>query len=154
MSRFRFLLDTNVIVDFLAFREPFFKQASLLMTCGRVGEFELWMTSSQVTDAIYILSMGGKPSLVPETLAQMRNLRTFVDVHATSVLEVDRMLASGWEDPEDSLLYEAALSLDVDAIVTRNAKDFEASRIKAIDCDELFDWLKKECGLVYDEVSI
>lgn len=154
MSRFRFLLDTNVIVDFLGFREPFFEKAQLLMMCGKLGEFELWMTSSQVTDIIYILSMGGKPSLVPQTLVQMRGVRSFIDLHETSVREVDSMLSAGWGDPEDSLLYEAALSLDVDAIVTRNAKDFQESSIRVFDCDGLFRWLEEDHDLVYEEVPI
>ena len=42
------------------------------MTAGRVGEFDLWITSSQVTDLIYILSEGGKRSLLSRVLEQLR----------------------------------------------------------------------------------
>ena len=67
-----------------------------------MGEFDLWITSSQVTDLIYILSEGGKRSLLSRVLEQLRGLRTFVNVHAVSDREVDRMLAASWKDPEDS----------------------------------------------------
>ena len=46
------------------------------MTAGRVGEFDLWITSSQVTDLIYILSEGGKRSLLSRVLEQLRGMRT------------------------------------------------------------------------------
>mgnify|MGYP000296791090 CR=1 FL=1 len=59
MARMKLLLDTNVVIDFLHEREPYYDKVRLLMTAGRVGEFSLWITSSQVTDLIYILSEAG-----------------------------------------------------------------------------------------------
>ena len=38
-------------------------------------------------------------------------------------------------------VYQYALKLEVDAIVTRNQKDFEKSLIKVFDRDELFAYL-------------
>ena len=106
MARMKLLLDTNVVIDFLHEREPY--KARLLMTAGRVGEFDLWITSSQVTDLIYILSEGGKRLLLSHVLEQLRGMRTFVNVHAVSDREVDRMLAASWKDPEDSPIFEYA----------------------------------------------
>ena len=119
MARAKLLVDTNVLIDYLSMREPFYDEARLLMIVGRVGEFELWMTSSQVTDLIYILSDGGKQSLMPSVLERLRGLRTFVEVFAVGGAEVDRMLASAWKDPEDALMFESALSLKADAIIVR-----------------------------------
>ena len=140
----KLLLDTNVVIDYLHEREPYYEKARLLMTAGRVGEFSLWITSSQVTDLIYILSEGGKRSLLSHVLEQLRGMRTFVNVHAVS----DR------KDPEDSLIFESALEMRADAIVTRNQKDFESSVIKVVDCDEFFVWMRKDFGLDYEEVVI
>ncbi|MFR3091011.1 MAG: type II toxin-antitoxin system VapC family toxin [Eggerthella lenta] len=107
----KLLLDTNVVIDYLHEREPYYDKVRLLMTAGRVGEFSLWITSSQVTDLIYILSEGGKRSLLSRVLEQLRGMRTFVNVHAVSDREVDRMLAASWKDPEDSLIFESALEM-------------------------------------------
>ena len=144
MARMKLLLDTNVVIDYLHEREPYYDKVRLLMTAGRVGEFDLWITSSQVTDLIYILSEGGKRSLLSRVLEQLRGMRTFVNVHAVS----DR------KDPEDSLIFESALEMRADAIVTRNQKDFESSVIKVVDCDEFFVWMRKDFGLDYEEVVI
>ncbi len=152
MARAKLLVDTNVLIDYLSMREPFYDEARLLMIVGRVGEFELWMTSSQVTDLIYILSDGGKQSLMPSVLERLRGLRTFVEVFAVGGAEVDRMLASAWKDPEDALMFESALSLKADAIITRNAKDFESSLVRAMTAREFFNWLRDEKGVDYQEV--
>lgn len=152
MARAKLLVDTNVLIDYLSMREPFYDEARLLMIVGRVGEFELWMTSSQVTDLIYILSDGGKQSLKPSVLERLRGLRTFVEVFAVGGAEVDRMLASAWKDPEDALMFESALSLKADAIITRNAKDFESSLVRAMTAREFFNWLRDEKGVDYQEV--
>lgn len=149
----KLLLDTNIIVDFLHEREPFYRKARLLMTAGRVGEFDLWITSSQVTDLIYILSEGGRRTLLPRVLEQLRGLRTFVNVYAVGDREIDRMLAASWKAPEDSLIFESALRMRADAIVTRNRKDFESSTVKVVDCEELFAWMRRDFGLDYDEVA-
>ena len=103
--------------------------------------------------------------LLSHVLEQLRGMRTFVNVHAVSDREVDRMLAASWKDPEDSLIFESALEMRADAIVTRNQKDFEKSSIRVFDCEEFFDhlaedcdeffvWMRKDFGLDYEEVVI
>ena len=154
MGRMKLLLDTNVVIDFLHEREPHYAKTRLLMTAGRVGEFDLWITSSQVTDLIYILSEGGSRTLLPQVLERLRGLRTFVNVHAVGDREVDRMLAAAWKDPEDSLIFESALAMRADAIITRNQKDFESTLVKVVDCEEFFAWMLEEFGVDYDEVAL
>lgn len=154
MSKPKLLLDTNIVIDFLSMREPFFEDARLLMALGRFGEFELWVSSSQVTDLIYLLSDGGKKQLIPEVLQQLRDLRTFVNVFAASAKEVDVMLASAWKDPEDFLLYEIALQLKADAVISRNQSDFPESLIPVMNCEEFFAWMEQTQGLAYGEIDL
>lgn len=149
MARFRYLLDTNVVIDFLMQRKPFYKSSRLLMALGRLGEFELWLLESQFTDLVYILTDGGKKALIPQSLEQLRGLRTFVEVYSSGTEGIDVMLASTWSDPEDSLIYQAALKLHADAIVTRNQADFEGRAVKALSCDELFAHLEATHHLAY-----
>ena len=149
MAQAKLLLDTNVVVDYLNEREPFYEKARLLMIGGRVGEFELWISSSQVTDLVYILSNGGRTSEMEVVMGQLRGLRTFVNVFAASEREVDLMLAASWHDPEDYLLYEIVLVLRADALITRNQPDFPQGLVPVLDCDEFFARMKTERGLDY-----
>lgn len=152
MALQKLLLDTNVVIDFVGQREPFYRDAKLLMLCGRVGEFSLWITSSQVTDIIFIMTDGGEKSKVPETLEKLRVLRTFVNVLAVSDADIDKMLTASWSDPEDGLLVELALKMRADAIITRDADFPETDLIRVHDCAGFFGWLKDEKGLSYDEI--
>ena len=148
------MLDTNVIVDFLNVRQPFYQAARLLMIGGRVGEFDLWVTSSQFTDLVYLLSDGGKAARMPEVLERLRGLRTFVNVRPVDDGDVDRMLATSWHDLEDALLYQVAVRIKADFLVTRNGADFEGDLVRVVDCDGFFAALRDEQGLDYEEVAL
>lgn len=152
MARAKVLVDTNVIVDCLNRRDPFYHDARKLMMCGNVGEVDLWVSASQFTDLVYILSGGGKRSLVPRALERVRVLRSFVNVASVDAWGIDRMLATNWDDPEDALVNEVALAIRADAIVTRDEGLQKRSALPSFDCAGLFAWLEKEQGVVYDEV--
>ena len=148
------MLDTNIVVDYLCRRAPHDESARLLMIGGRVGEFDLWLTSSQLTDLVYILSEGGRAALMPGVLDRLRGLRTFVNVYPIDAECIDRMLATTWKDPEDALLFDAALQVRADFLVTRNAANFESGLVNVVDCPGFFESLKREFGLAYDEVGL
>ena len=153
MAQAKLLLDTNVVVDYLNEREPFYEKARLLMIGGRVGEFELWISSSQVTALVYILFNGGRASEMDAVMGQLRGLRTFVNVFAASEREIDLMLAASWHDPEGYLLYEIALALRADALITRNQLDFPQGLVPVMNCDEFFQWMRDMHGLDYGEIE-
>ena len=150
----KLLLDTNIVLDFIGIRGPHFDDTRLLMLAGRVGEFSLWITSSQLTDMIYILTNGGNKSKIPEVLEKLRLLRTFINVYAVTDADIDKMLAGSWSDPEDGLLIEIALKMRADAIITHN-KDFPTTDlIRVQNCSEFFEWMKDEKGISYDDVPV
>ena len=153
MSIQKLLLDTNIIVDFLHHRDPHYEQTRLLMLTGRVGEFSLWITSSQVTDIIYILTNGGNKSKVPEVLEKLRALRTFINVYAVTDADIDKMLATTWPDPEDALLVDLALKMRADAIITRDEGFPETDMIRVHDCPGFFRWLEDKKGISYTDID-
>ncbi len=144
MFRPKLLVDTNVIIDCLSARQPHAAAAELLFVGGYAGEFDLWASASQFTDLVYILSQGGKPALVPGVLERLRAFRSCLSVCSVGAGEVDSMLASTWEDPEDALMMECALRLHADAVITRNKQDFAAGPIPAMTCEEFFAWMERE----------
>lgn len=150
----KLLIDTNIVIDLLHRRGPQLDETRLLMLAGRVGEFSLWIASSQVTDMIYILTNGGNKSKIPEVLEKLRMLRTFVNVYAVTDADIDKMLATTWSDPEDALLVDLALKMHADAIITRD-EDFPVTdMIRVHDCRGFFEWLEEEKGIRYDEVPL
>ena len=152
MAMQKLLVDTNIVVDFINHRDPFYEDAYMLMLTGRVGEFSLWIASSQVTDMIYILTDGGNKSKVPEVLEKLRALRTFINVYAVTDADIDKMLASTWPDSENALLVDIALKMRADAIITRDGDFPDTDMIRVHDCAGFFEWLKEEKGISYAEV--
>lgn len=62
------------------------------------------------------------------------------------------MLLTSWQDPEDALMHEVALSLRVDAIISRNAQDYEGGFMSVLPCSELFEEFKSQ-GIVYEGIE-
>ena len=133
----RIMLDSNVIIDSLAHRKPFCSAADDVMLRGAIGDLDLWMSASQVTDVFYILTGGGAHSRADEGKNRLTRLREHVHVCSIGEPEVDAALSSVWEDFEDACLYQAALKVRADAIVTRNQKDYRRSTIRVLTCEEL-----------------
>ncbi|MDO4289935.1 MAG: PIN domain-containing protein [Eggerthellaceae bacterium] len=148
----RLLVDTNVALDALARREPFYEKARLLFLLGYAHEAELWMSASQMTDVFYIYT-GGRRSLAIEGKKRMKLLRKCVHVVTFGEAEFDEALSSTWADLEDACVYQAARRAKADFIITRDTKGFKQSPIRVFDCDEFFDYLEREKGIVYDEVE-
>lgn len=150
----RCFVDTNILMDVFMHRTPFSDPAELMLALGLVGELELWASASQVTDAFYLLSEGGKRSLVGEARRVIKEARKSVHICPVGEREIDAALDSPWEDFEDACVHQCALKVNADAIVTRNKKDYARSSINVFDCDELFDYLKRERGLDYSFVDL
>lgn len=149
----RALVDTNILIDFLAQRKPFFADARKLMVFAYMGDYELWASSSQMTDLFYILSHGGRESEAAPAKRALRALRQNVHVYAPDEDDIDCALASDWDDFEDSLVYQAAVKIGARLIVTRNADDFAASTVKAVSPAEFFAWMEKFGRRAYAEID-
>ena len=149
----KLFLDTNVFIDAIAGREPFQRNAKLILALGSLGEFELWISASQATDIFYILSDGGKRSQAERATEQLQRLRKFVRVCSFTEDDIDAALASTWGDFEDSCINQIAHKVKPDAVVTGNLKDFALSDFPVFDCDNLFAWIERKYGVSYTELA-
>ena len=150
---YKLLLDTNVFIDALAGRQPYERNAKLILALGMVGEFDLWFSAAQATDIFYILSDGGKASRAEWAKAQLAELRGFANACAFTGEDIDCALASTWRDFEDSCINQIAHKVKPDAVVTGNVKDFALSDFPVFDCDGLFEWIRGKDGVSYCEIA-
>lgn len=132
----RLLLDSSIIIDYLARRAPFCESAERLMLLGKTGDHELWVSTTQANDIFYVLGEG-KKSNAPRVKEAMGKLKTFLRFCGLDEDGFLHALDSTWEDLEDACVHEVALRLSADAIVTRNKKDFRQSAVPVYDCGEL-----------------
>ena len=148
----RLFVDASVVVDFLNDCQGLNRPARKLMILGFLHEHELWLSAAQATDLFYVLASGGQAAEADDAKKTLRHLRRALRICSLNEADVDAALESTWDDFESACVHQCALKLKVDAIVTRNKKDFKKSSIKVFDCEELFAYFAEEKGLVYEEI--
>ena len=116
----RAFLDTNVVIDLLAKREPFYKEAVKIFTLAYNQKILLFISPLTYANAAYILRKNG----AEQVRLLLRNLRQLSLITEYDETVVDRSLSSNFKDFEDALQYYSALTKNVDVIITRNLKDF------------------------------
>ncbi|MCD8078401.1 MAG: PIN domain-containing protein [Lachnospiraceae bacterium] len=123
----RLLIDTNVVLDVLLRRPPFFEAAAaVLKLCDRDNVQE-YISASAFTDIYYIASRQLKDKVAVRNM--LSQLLRIVSVAAVSEQEIIQALALEWNDFEDSVQYSVALLGSMDGIVTRNSRDFNEEEI-------------------------
>lgn len=116
-------IDTNILIDFLAAREPFAEEAMALFQLADNDEIELMVSDLTIINAIYILRrMHYDLSEIYDSLDNIRPLLTITSMGATVV---DRCLQHRSDDFEDEMQYFSAIDANADYIIIRNKKDFD-----------------------------
>ena len=99
------LLDTNVLIDYLGRKEPFFLSAQKVVIAGFFGDARLWVPSQSVVDAFYVLSRYVDSARLQAAILKALTVIEPVDLTGASL---DRAARLGWDDFEDCLIALAA----------------------------------------------
>ena len=135
------LVDTNVIIDFLLTREPFYKASLEVIKKCASREIIGYIAFHSVPNLWYILRK------IPEDRRRewMLNVCQFLQVVGVSHDEVIKAIQmKSFKDFEDCLQYECAKSVGAKYIITRNIQDFINSDIQAILPEDFLVILKEE----------
>ena len=136
----RLFLDTNIVVDLLDRREPFCHDAVRLFSMAYNKQVHLVVSPMTFSTASFLLRKHG-PEGVRKLLS---NFRQLARVSTTDERTVDDSLASQFQDFEDAMQYYTALRADAEVIITRNGKDFTASRIPVMTAGEYLSTLENK----------
>jgi len=123
----KILLDTDVILDFLLDRKPFSDDTlQVLLKCEK-KELQAFVTPVIVANTYYLLRQKASHVYVIE---QLKRLLTIISVLSMDQRQVLSALDSKFTDFEDALQYFSALQhIKIEAILTRNTKDFKLSEL-------------------------
>ena len=120
------LFDTNVLLDVFLEREPFFETSAQVTGLAEKGEIEGWICGTTVTTIFFLLAK----HLTPQKAQQhLRGILKMFHVTIINRLVLEDALDSNFNDYEDGVLYHSAFQSNVEAIITRNQKDFNKSEI-------------------------
>ena len=126
----RILLDTNIMLDFFLERHPFYAESSRLFDAIAENAIEGFFSASSATDLFYLCrrhtqSIETARQILETTLA----LLTACPVTQTTL---ETAFNSALPDFEDAVQIACAVAQNLDAIVTRNSKDFQTDLISVM----------------------
>lgn len=130
----KIFLDTDVVLDHLADRQPFAEYAHRLFALAETGELTVCVSSLSFSNLYYILR---KLKGHADALALLGKLKLLTRVSAVTEMEINSALSSSFKDFEDAIQhFSAKTEGGIRAIVTRNKADYSGSEIPVLSPDE------------------
>jgi predicted nucleic acid-binding protein len=130
----KLLIDTNIVIDLLAKREPFYEDAAKLFSLADKNRIKLSVSSLTCANTYDLLQKMNSALVAKEILRRFKIL--------TEVLSLDDKIIdlalndNGFIDFEDAIQYYSALENSQDVIITRNLRDFKSSKIPVLTATE------------------
>jgi predicted nucleic acid-binding protein len=128
----KIFVDTNIVLDLLAKREPFYNSAATLFSLADTKKIEILVSSLCFATVHYLLA---KQKSNSESKKIIGKFKVLVKVLAVDDKIIELALNSSFTDFEDSIQYYAAIENSAKTIITRNIKDFKHSQIPVMDAD-------------------
>jgi len=130
----KILFDTNIVLDVLMDRLPHSDVAVELFSKVEDGSIIGYLCGTTITTVFYLAAKAVGAARAQEEIKKLLSLFEVAPVNR-HVLESALML--DFNDSEDAVIHEAACHMGVDAIVTRNQKDFKKSRMPVYSSEEM-----------------
>ncbi|MGE5582141.1 MAG: PIN domain-containing protein [Bacillota bacterium] len=135
------LIDTNIIIDVLAKREPFHATSAQILRLSETGRITAFISANSVTDIVYILRKYIPDKTVLTSIIQ--NLLSIVDVADILKTDILRAFELDFTDYEDALQARCAKRIKANYIITRNPPDFANSPVPALTPESFLKELDK-----------
>jgi len=126
----KILLDTNIVMDIVEKRVPFYKDAVALLKTVSAMEVECYFSASSAKDVYYLVKRHtGSLETAKQAIVSISKFVIFCD---TTRQDVQNAMLSNVADFEDAVLVSGAERENMDFVVTRNPQDFAHSTVKII----------------------
>lgn len=131
----RLMIDTNIFLDVMAKREPFFADSKAVLELCESKKVYGFLSASSATDIFYLVRRQlHSVELAYKALGSVLDIAKVLAVTNEDVLNAYMQRSP---DFEDCLMATCAKANKCDAIVTRNKKDFLNFEITLYSPDEL-----------------
>jgi len=125
----KFLFDTNIILDVLLKRSPWYQDGYALWQANDQGKIQGYVSATTVTDIFYVSRRFAGSAGALEAVKTC--LRAF-SVIAVDYDLLDQATQLPGLDFEDNLQIVCAVMSNLDAIVTRNPDDFSQAPLSIL----------------------
>ncbi len=123
----KLFVDTNIVIDLLSRREPFFEEAAELFSLADKKQVSLTVSSLTFANTSYTLLRQMDSNKAKSVLRKLRLI--------LRILPLDDKIVGlalndeTFSDFEDGLQYFTAIEDEQEIIITRNLKDFKKSKL-------------------------
>lgn len=135
----KLFVDTNIVIDLLSRREPFFEEAATLFSLADKKQVELSISSLTIANTSYTLLRQMDSS---KTKSIIRKLKLILEILPLDDKVVGLALNDDtFTDFEDGLQYFTAIENQQEVIISRNLKDFKNSIIPTMTAKQFIETL-------------
>jgi predicted nucleic acid-binding protein len=119
-------VDTDIIYDLLAKRDPHYQAAAKLFTLSDEEKIQISISALSIANIHYLISK----QLSSEQAKQiLRKFRLLVHIVPLNEKIIDLALNSKFNDFEDAIQYYCAIENECDILLTRNLRDYKKAQI-------------------------
>lgn len=130
MKNITVLIDTNVLLDYLTTRKPYFSDAyTILLMCAE-EKISGYVAFHSIPDIYYILRKTHDTETRREMLLKICNILTVTSASHEHV--INAIKNDTFKDLEDCLQDKCAIEISADYIITRNISDYKKSVCTAV----------------------
>lgn len=120
-------IDTNVLMDVLEQRQPFYLASARVWTLAETGKVKGFISVPSLANLFYLLRQRGTRASAREALALLIELFHLVPF---DVQIAERAMDAEIPDFEDAVQFCSAIRCCADVVITRNAPDFPHREIR------------------------
>ena len=125
----RVFVDTNVVVDFLGHREPFFDDAATIFEMQRLGKIDAVVSSLTIVNCAYILRKAFSNEMMLDKVEDLCQLMKISPIDKSVIMNA---ISQSPLDFEDAVQYFSSKSYSPDVIITRDKTGFSDYDIPAM----------------------
>jgi len=126
-------VDTDVVLDLLSKRDPFYDHAALLFSKADNGGLKLAVSALTFANLNYILS---RQYSANDARKKLFKFKTLVNVLSVTDKSIELALSSDFKDFEDAIQYFTAIENGVEILLTRNLKDYKPAAITVMTAEQ------------------
>ena len=122
------LIDGNIILDVLQNREPHIEASSKVWKLCETNLVNGYVSALTFADMVYVMRKKLTPAKIYEVLKKLALIFHFTEL---SISDMEKVAGMMWKDYEDAVQAATAERIRATAIITRNIKDYQQSKIPA-----------------------
>jgi predicted nucleic acid-binding protein len=134
----KLFVDSDIILDLLAQREPHYIHAARLFTLINQNKISAYTSPLIFANLHYLLK---KQTTNSVALKSLRKLKTLINILPIDERVIEQSLNSVFNDFEDAIQYYTAINNGITLLITRNKIDYKRSKIDILTAEEFLKGL-------------